>query len=444
VIWRWFNCFLAFGASVDKGDINGNSALHAAAAHGHETIVQCLLKEKPFIDAMNIKGESPIHMAVKYPNIVKMLLNAGASVDAMTETKMTSLHYAIYALAPVETINVLLDAGADVTLLDNMGRTALMFANEKQSYLSPDYCRVLQAREQTLDDSAKLAFNSAKHAFLLGREDPQVAYGTTETPSLIEQGKSTELDNLKQLIKEQKIVIHSAKVKGEPILIAAINKGKMDIVLKLLQDTKHLSVKRTERDSTGKTALHYLAARDDSDDAIVELLKHKSSMQAVSSYWDPTRIFDNDNNNPFHILISHGKIDTLEKIKKEFTTKSSWRLKARDGLYNELYNAAFDVNKNGHTPIMIAAIEQWDKPELVRLCGKAMGLKPNDLKIYIDLTTGMQNNDKELISKSIKKLNANAKNLGWNSNLKLDSAQLLTAKVTMTKKSLRRKHLRIK
>lgn len=172
---------LSLGADVKESDIHGNTALHAAASGGHDALIVLLREAKSHIDAINVRRESPIHLAVKHPNAVNVLLRLGASIDALTKSKMTPLHCAIQQLAPVETLNVLLKFGADVTLMDNQDRTPLQFAQEENSYLSQDYCKVLQQRELALSEQAKMAGNAARQALLLGREDSCAPYGSTES-----------------------------------------------------------------------------------------------------------------------------------------------------------------------------------------------------------------------------------------------------------------------
>lgn len=242
-------------------------------------------------------------------------------------------------------------------------------------------------------------------------------------PRLTQEKKTTEVKNLNNLIKAQKINIKSRKVDGDPILIATIKQGSMDIVLQLLEDKKQLAVKRTETDSTNNAALHYLAARNDSDDAIIKLLQRGSYSQAISSYWDPTRIANNEGNNPLHIMVSEGKINTLQKIEKEFKT-SGYIYGSAGGLYNTFYGAAFDVNKDGYTPVMIAVVEHYDKPDLIKLCGNAMGVKPAMMRHYLELADGLKTKNNTVIDNSIKLLNANASTLAWNSKLGLDSKKL--------------------
>ena len=109
--------FIKEGADVNisaegEGDINGFTALMGACAAGHIEIVKLLLEKKPLspsdvleipnffegreranINATDHQGFSALIMAsfFGYTEIVKMLIDAGADVNAETKTKHTAL-----------------------------------------------------------------------------------------------------------------------------------------------------------------------------------------------------------------------------------------------------------------------------------------------------------------------------------------------------------------
>ncbi len=86
---------IARDADVNKP---GWTALHYAATGGHGDIVQLLLREHAYIDAASPNGSTPLMMAAKY---------GGSGV-----------------------VQVLLDAGADPLIKNNLGLTALDFARD--------------------------------------------------------------------------------------------------------------------------------------------------------------------------------------------------------------------------------------------------------------------------------------------------------------------------
>jgi len=58
----------------------GNSPLHIAAQNGHDNLVAMLIEFKASVNMQNLKGQTPLHMAVGYDYyaVVQLLLAAGA------------------------------------------------------------------------------------------------------------------------------------------------------------------------------------------------------------------------------------------------------------------------------------------------------------------------------------------------------------------------------
>jgi ankyrin repeat protein len=68
------------------------------------------------------QDRTPLHLAIysNFSKIVRMLIDAGADVEAKTNSGMTPLHWASYK-DNIELAKLLLDAGADLEAKDNEG-----------------------------------------------------------------------------------------------------------------------------------------------------------------------------------------------------------------------------------------------------------------------------------------------------------------------------------
>lgn len=138
---------LDHGASLHQ--LGEDFGLNAAAFHGHWQLCQFLLeKGAPVASALPDTGETPLHSAlcsddrVKYDPVVQVLLSYGADPNAVTlfdkETGAfmrdcrtrgeTPLHRAA-AFGTLETIHLLIDAGAHKEARDAHGDTPLSWGS---------------------------------------------------------------------------------------------------------------------------------------------------------------------------------------------------------------------------------------------------------------------------------------------------------------------------
>lgn len=106
--------------------------IHDAARNGDAASVQRLLKENPALrDAPTGHGSTPLHLAAMNGDLgpLKVLLAAGARVDARDRDGATPLHMAAYA-SRTEHGRLLLQAGADPNLKTDLGRDVLSMARK--------------------------------------------------------------------------------------------------------------------------------------------------------------------------------------------------------------------------------------------------------------------------------------------------------------------------
>lgn len=107
---------------------NGDNVLMIAALKGNLSAVQALIERGAEI---NKTGWTPLHYAafVGKNDIVKLLLDQSAYIDAESPNKTTPIMMAARA-GHILTVKLLLDEGADATLKNDLGMTAIDFAKK--------------------------------------------------------------------------------------------------------------------------------------------------------------------------------------------------------------------------------------------------------------------------------------------------------------------------
>jgi len=123
--WVVLCCLITLGASGPTA-----SEIHQAAAEGSLEKVDSLLKLDP--DLLQTTDESaytPLHRAAynNHPEIVRLLLDRGAEVNAVSGSGSTPLHGAAYG-GYTETAELLLTAGAEIDPANRYGFTPLLSA----------------------------------------------------------------------------------------------------------------------------------------------------------------------------------------------------------------------------------------------------------------------------------------------------------------------------
>lgn len=110
---------LQAGAEVNAADIQGRTPLHLAT---NLNSIHLLAQAGASLNAPDAHGLSPLHLAADSPERVEALIQAGADVNSTDPSGRSPLHITTSA----RTVELLARAGADVNSVDNLGNTPLM------------------------------------------------------------------------------------------------------------------------------------------------------------------------------------------------------------------------------------------------------------------------------------------------------------------------------
>ena len=116
---------------IDAEAHNGDNALMIACYNGNEKAVKALLDKGAKV---NKNGWAPLHYAAASGNnrIVQMLLDKDAFIDAVSPNATTPIMMAARG-GHIYTVKLLHDNGADATLKNQRGYTAMDFARENKN-----------------------------------------------------------------------------------------------------------------------------------------------------------------------------------------------------------------------------------------------------------------------------------------------------------------------
>lgn len=119
---------------INELSSHGFYPLGIAAHFGMEDIVRILLRHHANPNAASQNGYQvfPLHAALagQHDMIAKMLIEAGANVNVLQQSRISPLHLAAQQ-GNVELIILLLENGADISIRSDMGLTASEMAREK-------------------------------------------------------------------------------------------------------------------------------------------------------------------------------------------------------------------------------------------------------------------------------------------------------------------------
>ena len=125
---------LEYGANVnhvanEKNTLWTATPLHLVCNRGTERSLKMLLENRADPNARDEHGKTPLHIAVREGNavFVQILLNYGARVDIVDDYGGTPLH----EVNTLDCATLLVDHGADVTVLTKCGKTVLFSPSDE-------------------------------------------------------------------------------------------------------------------------------------------------------------------------------------------------------------------------------------------------------------------------------------------------------------------------
>lgn len=233
--WKIVKMLIETGADVNTIDDNHNTPLLAAVGSESLEIVEMLIAAGASLSSKNKDGTTAITTASRLssPAILKALVQAGADVIQSVDGKQAIIHAA--KEGRLENVKILIEAGANVDVQDIDQNSPLIYAS-------------IGGHVAVIECLIKANANV----------DGQNSFKKT---ALIKAAELLRLESVESILQHAKgnkqFNIDLKDIDGNSALVAAANKGSMEIVSALIRSGANVDLKGKE----GCTALFFAAGR---------------------------------------------------------------------------------------------------------------------------------------------------------------------------------------
>ena len=200
------------GFDIEKQDDLGLTPLHLASSSGKDEIVSLLIEKDSSVNSRDSKGETPLIFAIDkgHTSTVRLLLESGASFSHYSEGP-NCLHLAVTRLN-FELINLLLQYNADVNARGPTGATSLHYAAEGGNVAAIES---ILAAGVDIDAADNSGYSAIHFAALYGHHEAII--------KLLEAGAS-----VMALSNSKRNILHSAVLSGKIAAVTVLLDSNLD------------------------------------------------------------------------------------------------------------------------------------------------------------------------------------------------------------------------
>ncbi len=215
------------GSSPNQKDAKHNqNIIHIAAEGGHSEIVKILIEKGANVNAKDNFERTAFHLASErgHLEIVQCLLVKGADVNAKVYWKRTALHLASET-GHLKTVQCLIDNGADVSAKDKLEISALHLASEKGHLEIVQYLNAKGADINAKDEDKQTALHLASREGHL-----------KNVQCLIEKGANVNAKD-----EDNQTALHFASERGHLEIVQCLIANNADVNAKSKFDSSSIS-----------------------------------------------------------------------------------------------------------------------------------------------------------------------------------------------------------
>ena len=207
-----------------------------------------------------------------YQSVVKLLLNAGASVNSINIISKSALFDAAFN-NQMAVLKILMEAGADINYIGNDGKTAVDEANERNNLAAMAYFKSIEPGAEKRNDL---------YLAIMDRNVEKVA-------NLLRQG-----------VYSNSILDHCCYHTGSPALMCAVCVQSYEIVELLLNENAQVDL----REHTSKSTALLEASRGGNLLLVAKLVTNGANVNAL----------DKDGNSPLLLAARFGHTDVVKYL----------------------------------------------------------------------------------------------------------------------------------
>ncbi|KAJ6227061.1 ankyrin repeat [Anaeramoeba flamelloides] len=295
--------------------LKGDSLIHKAAKEKNQKEVLRILKQNS-LEAQNIDkfGKTPLHISAEMGDIptIKILLNYGANINALSFNKNPPLYTAIKE-DHIDTVKFLVKKGAEININEraDVVLSALHLAVERDNLPIVKY---LLSQGSFINERMKIQEGITALIIAVQRQNREILKELYKKKKQSKQNFRLDINGTDNL--RRTALIHSITKKGEvAIPDELIEQGADPNIF----------------DKSGKTALHY-AIMDEAHEVVKTLLSQGAAPHLTKKGVPP-----------IHLAVLHNKMLSISKVLLEMT---DCHLDDSDEKGNTVYHRAAMLGKN--------------------------------------------------------------------------------------------------
>lgn len=289
------------GADVNVVSSNGSTALISASQNGHSEILKLLLDKGAQVNVSDKNGYSPLHLAVRRCSTpsIEALIQHGAALNAQTIPQGATPVYFACAFGKLESLQRLLEAGANPNLSLQNGWTPIEIAayNGHESIVET-LCHY--GVQQTLYTYCALNNISQVQEMVKSPEDANLS-GPNGIPPLCFSVHNSRMEISQYLLDKGADPNYKTKEGFSPMFAAVASHDK-GMVAFLLDNGADIGI----QDGKGFIPLHRAAQMGDA--AMVDFLLERGANLNATSDIGTTALYD---------AVLHNSPDTVQVLLKK-------------------------------------------------------------------------------------------------------------------------------